>query len=91
MTKFQTLFILWLRHEKFCGSSWRVLARKYSERYNELPSGNPFYMKGNQIDGMDLEWEAAKMLIPPEYQGEYTLYDINLEIIHPSFNIKRHL
>ena len=91
MTRFQALFVLWLRHEKFCGCSWRVLAARYLDRYNKLPNGNWAYMKGNQIDGMELEYMAFNTLVPADYLGENSLYDINLENIHPSFNIKRHL
>lgn len=103
LTKLQTLWILYLRHEKFCGCSWRSLAANYYNRYNkdnslrtlqERVEFEHFTSGGNQIDGMYLEKLALQNLIGiSNSAGEsmYDLYDLPLNYILPEFNLKRHL
>ena len=69
MNKFQALYVLWLRHDKFQGCSWRALAGNYYARYtfeNELipiEDRNSYEgFGGNQIDGMLLEQQAFSIL-----------------------------
>ena len=61
MTKFQALFVAYLRLR--CEGSWRWVAAKYDERYSQKI---PFILKstigGNQIDGMQLCQSASNIL-----------------------------
>ena len=75
MTKFQALFVLYLRHEQFCGCSWKALSAHYYNRYNFDNSLKEYKSRikfrgittgGNQIDGMMLEKEAHNILFKEE-------------------------
>lgn len=100
MTKLQALFILWLRHEKFNGCSWRALAAHYYNRYDiftgelipiEKRSTFTFMtFNGNQIYGMLLENEAFKILRQdPLFIENPSLYQCDLTLINA--NIKNHI
>ena len=103
LTKLQILWILYLRHEKFCGCSWRSLAANFYNRYNKdntfksLEERERFDIMtfgGNQIDGMYLERLAVQQLVGvTNTVGEsmYGLCDLDLNFILPEFNLKRHL
>ncbi len=98
MTKFQALFVLWLRHESFCGCSWRALAGNYHERYNLNNELIPFECResykgigANQIIGMRLEKEAFKILRSDRLIKEpVDLYECDLTLINANLknNIK---
>jgi len=89
MTKLQALFVLWLRNDNFQGCSWRVLARRYFDRYKEIPGIMP-NMIGSQIDGMELEFEAWKVLRPePLIMESPDLFENDLTLIDA--NLSRHL
>lgn len=69
MTKFQALFVYWLRER--CDCSWRALAAHFYNRYNydwsnklttETYSYNICTFGGNQIEGMVLHEESMKIL-----------------------------
>ena len=91
MSKFQALFVLWLRHKNFQACSWRELASLYEERYRTMPNNRFFFMKGNQLDGIYLEEEAFKILVPDSlFKEPIDLFEIDLSRIFPSFNLKRH-
>lgn len=85
MTKLQALYVLWLRNDNFQGCSWRMLATRYFKRYGEVLGKIPRLI-GNQIDGMDLEYAAWKVLRPnsllmesPDlFENDLTLIDANL-------------
>lgn len=63
MTKFQALFVAFLRHDDYCNGSYRWVAAKYKRRYSEkLPFNYKITNGGNQIDGMELSLEASKKL-----------------------------
>ena len=75
MTRFQALFVFYLRNEKLQGCSWRALAAHYFNRYDI--NGNLISLEkrevfeylthgGNQIDGMFLCNEASKVLFDKE-------------------------
>ena len=100
MTKFQALFVLWLRHEKFYGCSWRALAWHYYNRYaitgkildynSRDHEDRVFTPGGNQITGIELEREAFKILIPdPLFREPYDLYECDLTRINA--NVKNHI
>ena len=83
MTKFQALFVLWLRHEKFCDCSWRALAGNYYARYEKCSMWKYDGYDGNQLDGMQLDIDASKIL------GINTdCYDCDLTKVNA--NLKRH-
>lgn len=93
MTKFQALFVLWLRHEEFCGGSWRWIAQKYNNRYvDKIPFNTNPTTGGNQIDGINLEIEAFEVLlkdVDPIIVGmDYDLYECDL--IYVNANLKNH-
>lgn len=103
MTKFQALYILYLRHSEMCGCSWRALAAHYYNRYNSITNElkqiderikyGTFTFGGNQIDGIELEKEAFKILskdIDTSAIGmDYDLFDCDLHYINA--NVKNHL
>ena len=100
MTKFQALFVLYLRHEKFCGCSWRALAAHYGNRYNMITGEfkslhdrivfDKLTYGGNQIDGIILEEEASKILkFPDDSCWSSDLYECDLSRL--DCNLKRHL
>lgn len=61
MTKYQALVVKYLRMR--CEGSWRWVAAKYSERYdNKIPFNHEMSFGGNQIDGLELCREASKIL-----------------------------
>lgn len=61
MTKFQTLFVKYLRVK--CDGSWRWVAAKYQMRYaDRVPFTLECTVGGNQIDGMEL-CEKAMLLL----------------------------
>ena len=72
MTRFQALFVFWIRNEKLQGCSWRATAANYYNRYdmstgNLIPFKNRLIFKlftfgGNQLDGIALCEEASKIL-----------------------------
>lgn len=64
MTRYQALYVAFLRLECKCNGSWRWLASRYSERYNQkIPFlGLGWSCGGNQIDGMLLCEKASKIL-----------------------------
>ena len=69
LTKFQALYVLYLRHESFQSCSWRALAGNYYSRYTFENTLIPIEDRksyegvgGNQIDGAMLEREAFKVL-----------------------------
>lgn len=88
MTKFQALFVLWLRHEKFKSCSWRALSAHYKNRYNSEGKLKPFEHRvnfngstfgGDQIEGMKLEMEAFKILFPePLFMQPFDLFEADL-------------
>lgn len=101
MTRFQALYILYLRHDSMCECSWRSLAANYYNRYNMITGRlkdlderikfDKFTFGGNQLDGMDLEEQAFKILIPdPLFMEPMDLFECDLTRIDPSFNLKRH-
>jgi len=61
MTKFQALFVVYLRIR--CEGSWRWVAAKYRQRYFE---NKPFTLNmtigGNQIEGINLCRLASNIL-----------------------------
>ena len=90
MTKFQALFVLWLRHEKFGSCSLRALAGNYYARYNEGTMWKYKGIGGNQLEGIKLEEEAFKVLRPnPLFMEPYDLFECDLTLIDA--NLKRHL
>lgn len=92
MTKLQALFVLWLRHEEFCGGSWRWVAGKYYNRYKYKQPFKDEPTNGNQIDGIELEEAAFNVLykdVDPMIVGYSDLYDNDLTYIDA--NLKRHL
>jgi len=93
MTKFQALFVLWLRHEQFCDCSWRALAGYYNARYTTGTMWNYTGIAGNQIYGIELEREAFEILfkdIDPMIVGmNHDLGECDLTYIQA--NLKRHL
>ena len=61
MTKFQALFVKYLRIK--CDGSWRWVAAKYEERYTlKIPFKLGMTSGGNQIVGMNLCNEAMNIL-----------------------------
>ena len=91
MTKFQALFVLWLRHESMCACSWRALSGNYNARYNDGSIWKYKGIGGNQIDGIMLEEEAFKILFPERlFMQPIDLYDCDLMQISKEFNIKNH-
>jgi hypothetical protein len=61
MTKFQALFVKYLRIR--CNGSWRFVAGKYSNRYEYgLPFNYDSSWGGNQLIGMDLCNKAMDIL-----------------------------
>ncbi len=61
MTKFQALFIKYLRVE--LEGSWRWVAAKYDMRYKDnLPFTFESTIGGNQLEGLKLCDEAQKLL-----------------------------
>lgn len=61
MTKFQALFVKYLRVR--CDGSWRWVAGKYEERYiHKIPFKFEPTFGGNQILGMDLCDTAMELL-----------------------------
>ncbi|MCP4255010.1 MAG: hypothetical protein GY775_16710 [Candidatus Scalindua sp.] len=92
MTRFQALYVLWLRHESMGDCSYRTVASRYFKRYRYVYHKVVPMIIGNQLDGMELELQAFKILVPDSlFRESVDLYEINLGRIHPSFNIKRHL
>lgn len=97
MTKFQALYVLWLRNENFQGCSWRALAGNYYARYthdNKLITIKNRYpyngIGGNQIDGMIIEEKAWRVLRPnPLIMETPDLFENDLTLIDA--NLKRHL
>ncbi len=102
MTKFQVLFVLYLRHQSLCDCSLRTLAAHYYNRYepftkevisfdkrnNFLRNGLTF--GGNQIEGMQLEEKAFDILIPnPLFREPIDLHQCDLTLIEA--NLKRHI
>lgn len=93
MTRFQAKYVLWLRHERYNGCSWRALDGNYHERYTYSDTLIPIENRlkydgwgGNQICGMELEKEASKILYP-NLSGELIdLYDCDVSKL--SVNIK---
>lgn len=63
MTKFQALYVAFLRCENKCFGSWRWVAAKYDERYKQkIPFNYNMIYGGNQIDGMKLCKKAETIL-----------------------------
>lgn len=71
LTRFQALFIAYLRLECKCDCSWRSVAAHFNNRYNkdgsckllkEREDYNVFTYGGNQLEGMILCDEASKIL-----------------------------
>ena len=61
MTKFQALFVKYLRVR--CDGSWRWVAGKWNMRYNlHLPFTMESTYGGNQIDGMELCYKSQEIL-----------------------------
>ncbi len=61
MTKFQALFIKYLRVK--CDGTWRWVAGKYEMRYKDkIPFSNNSTFGGNQMQGIWLCDEAMKFL-----------------------------
>lgn len=100
MTKFQALFILWLRHESFYNCSWRALAWHYYNRYTYNGKVKAYKYRdtkkryftpgGNQLEGIFLEEEAFKILVPDSLIGEpIDLFECSLTRIKA--NLKRHM
>lgn len=98
MTKFQALFVLWLRHEKFQSCSWRALAAHYYNRYNRDGTVKDIKDRvkfegctfgGNQLEGIALEEEAFKILRPESLIMEpVDLFETDLTLLE--VNLKRH-
>ena len=97
MTKFQALYILWLRHERFNDLSWRELDSTYHNRYSSTGKLLKFEKRlpvdklpsGNQLVGRDLEAEAFEILVSTNFKNPYDLYECDLNIIDA--NIKNQL
>ena len=97
LSKFQALFVLWLRHENYCGCSWRALAGHFYARYGYNLTLKPFKSResyegfgGNQIDGMELEEKAFRILVSePLFLEPVDLFEIDLNKIDKKFNIKK--
>jgi len=64
MTRFQALYVAFLRLECKSNGSWRWVAARYYDRYDKkIPFlGYDMTYGGNQIDGMYLCAEAGKIL-----------------------------
>lgn len=69
MTRFQAIFIYYLREK--CDCSWRALAAHFYNRYNydwtnklksEIQTFDICTIGGNQIEGMLLHEESMKLL-----------------------------
>lgn len=69
MTRFQAIFIYYLREK--CDCSWRALAAHFYNRYNydwtnklksEIQTFDSYTIGGNQIEGMLLHKESMKLL-----------------------------
>jgi len=69
MTKFQALFVYWLREK--CNCSWRALDAHFNNRYNEDGSNKKIEDKinfdtltlgGNQLNGILLHEKSMKIL-----------------------------
>ncbi len=69
MTRFQAIFIYYLREK--CDCSWRALAAHFYNRYNydwtnklksEIQTFDIYTIGGNQIEGMLLHKESMKLL-----------------------------
>lgn len=69
MTKFQALFVKYLRDKRNC--TWRALAAHYYNRYDNSGALKPIDQRvifdgctygGNQFDGIKLCEEASKIL-----------------------------
>ena len=89
MTKFQALYVLWLRHEKCQSYSWRMLVRKYYERYG-IRGAKHSNIISSQLEGMVLEYNAWKILRPnPSYGEPLNLFEIDLSLLDA--NLKRHI
>lgn len=100
MTKFQALFVLFLRHDTLGSCSWRALAAHYCNRY-ELETGkvkpfeerivfNGLTFDGNQITGMQLEEMVFRILRNNRQSTEaIDLYEIDLNLIKA--NLKNHV
>lgn len=91
MTKLQALFVLYLRHEKLCGGSWRWVSSKYYNRYQyNLPFNPEMSFGGNQVDGIEIEKEAFKTLRGDEmlFMEPYDLYECDLTLL--DCNLKNH-
>lgn len=92
MTKFQALFILYLRHESKCGGSWRWIAQKYTERYSKaIPFKLGLTFAGNQIEGVRLEQLAFNTLRPegPLFMEPIDLFECDLTLLEA--NLKNNL
>lgn len=99
MTKFQALFVLWLRHNSFRDHSWRELAAHYYNRYKSDDTLLPFNERinfketpifGNQISGRELEYRAFWTLVKPDMlmRTPVDLYECDLHDIDA--NLKNH-
>lgn len=92
MTKLQALFVLYWRHESLGDCSWRTLASLYYDRYGNILGKTPV-MIGNQLDGINLELTAIKVLFDFDKElntaMDYSLYNCDLTYINA--NLKRHL
>ena len=97
MTKFQALYVLWLRHDTLQSCSWRALAGHFAARYGVLENTKRLSKRfvydgfgGNQIDGMMIEAEAFKLLRPNSlFMESPDLFECDLTLIDA--NLKRHI
>lgn len=64
MTRFQALYIAYLRLECKCNGSWRWVAARFVDRYDKnIPfKGLEMTYGGNQIDGLILCKSASEIL-----------------------------
>ena len=99
MTKFQALFVLWLRHNSLRDCSWRELAAHYYNRYKSDGTLLPFNerinfketpLSGNQLSGRELEYRAFWALVKPGMLmgTPIDLYECDLHDIDA--NLKNH-
>lgn len=107
MTKFQALFVLWLRHNSFQDCSWRELSGHYYNRYKSDGTLLPFNermnfketpLSGNQLSGIELERKAFWTLVKgdmlmgtPIDLYECDLYDIDANLKNHFPGINKYL
>jgi hypothetical protein len=93
MTKFQALYVLYLRHQDLQDNSWRMLAFWFYYRYDrnfKLKSYQERFPNDvTQLEGIELERKAFEILRPDRlFREPIDLYECDLTLIEA--NLKRH-